>query len=178
MIRKGGHHLDTVSSQAYRTLGRPLAASLVLLAALAAQASPQKPVDAFPKTLLMFAKNPSTWSIVSKGAHGKLIYRDSGAFNLTASRLSPRSAYALIRFSDPPPRGEIIARGTSDARGILVLHGEWRNWSKKFWLLAGEDVSGAPGEVATLKAWHPERYLFEEKELGVPCNDCLAPNKK
>jgi hypothetical protein len=56
------------------------------------------------------------------------------------------------------------------------LHGVWRNWSKKFWLVAGDDVSGNVGESATLRAWRPEKYLFEEKPLGIPC-DCPEPEE-
>lgn len=143
----------------------------------AAEVHPKPPVSTGKKKLLHFAKNPSNWSIVKGGGSGKLVYRASnGAFTLTASRLHPRASFALIRFADTPPKGEILARGTSDARGNLELKGVWSNWSKKFWLVAGEDVTGAPGGAGTLKGWRPERYLFEEKQLGIPC-DCPEPEE-
>jgi hypothetical protein len=129
------------------------------------------------KKLLLFAKNPATWAIVKNGGSGKLVYHEaSGVFSLTASGLQPRSSYALVRYADAPPQGGILAKGTSDARGRLELHGVWRNWTRKFWLVAGEDVAGNAGETGTLHAWHPERYLFEEKPLGIPCN-CPEPEE-
>ena len=122
------------------------------------------------KRLLLFAKNPASWAIVKRGASGKLVYREStGAFTLNATGLRPQYAYALIRYADAPPGAEIIARGESDGRGALELVGGWRNWTKKFWLVAGEDVAGTAGGAGTLRAWRPERYLFEEKQLGIPC---------
>lgn len=129
------------------------------------------------KKLLLFAKNPETWSIIKSGGKGKLVYREStGDFSLTASGLEPRSAYALIRYADTPPKGEVLARGVSDGQGSLALTGNWRNWTKKFWLVAGEDVSGSPGEAGTMTAWRPQRYLFEEKPLGIACN-CPEPEE-
>ena len=122
------------------------------------------------KKLLLFAKNPATWAIIKGGANGRLSYREStGAFTLTAAGLNPRSSYALVRYADAPPGAEILAKGVSDERGRLGLTGAWRNWTKKFWLVSGEDVAGSVGEAGTLRAWRPDRYLFEEKPLGVAC---------
>jgi hypothetical protein len=123
------------------------------------------------RKLLLFAKNPSTWAIVSNGAQGKLVYREaSGTFTLTATGLQPRSPYALVRYADSPPNGDIVARGRSDEHGALELSGIWKNWTKKFWVVAGDDVTGSVGEHGTLKVWRPDRYLFEEKPLGIVCN--------
>lgn len=36
--------------------------------------------------------------------------------------------------------GNVLARGVSDGEGRLELHGTWRNWTSKFWLVSGEDV--------------------------------------
>jgi hypothetical protein len=142
----------------------------------AAQASTKPPARG-KKKLLLFAKDPGTWSIVKGGASGKVIYREAtGAFALDAAKLNPRSAYALVRFVDAPPRADIIARGTSDERGGLELNGIWRNWTQKFWLVSGEDVAGSVGGAGTLRAWRPERYLFEEKPLGIPCA-CPEPEE-
>lgn len=129
------------------------------------------------KKLLLFAKNPTTWTIVKNGPSGKLVYHEaSGAFTLHATGLPPRATYALARYADAPPHGDILARGTSDSQGKLELNGVWRCWSKKFWLVAGDDVAGNVGGAGTLLAWRPERYLFEEKPLGIPCN-CPEPEE-
>ncbi|WP_224963181.1 hypothetical protein [Geomonas subterranea] len=129
------------------------------------------------KKLLLFAKNPSTWSIVEGGARGKLVYHEvKGAYQLEASGLAPRAPYALVRYVESPPRGEVLARGVSDSAGRLSLQGSWRNWTSKFWVVSGEDVGGSPGSAASLKAWRPERYLFEEKPLGIPCS-CPEPEE-
>lgn len=122
------------------------------------------------KKLLLFAKDPAGWTIVKDGATGTLIYREStGAFSISARGLQPRSAYALIRFADAPPKVEILVRGSSDQRGELHLNGTWRNWTKKFWLVSGEDVASSAGEAGTMHSWRPQRYLFEEKPLGIAC---------
>lgn len=154
-----------------------LAAILVILFLLrimvcgAAEHAPKQPVTGSgKKKLRLFAKNPATWAIVTGGAGGTLIYREStGAFTLHATGLQPRAAYALIRYADAPPHGDILARGMSNGSGGLDLTGTWRNWTKKFWLVSGEDVAGNAGESVSLRAWRPERYLFEEKPLGIPC---------
>jgi hypothetical protein len=155
------------------------AALLLLITVVLSQAAgpAAKPSGSGKKKLLFFAKDPATWSIIKSGGTGKLVYRESsGDFNLTASGLEPRSAYALIRYADTPPKGEILARGVSDGQGKLVLTGTWRNWTHKFWLVAGEDVSGSPGEAGAMKVWRPQRYLFEEKPLGIACN-CPEPEE-
>lgn len=146
------------------------AALLFLLAGTAVAASGGK-------RLLLFAKNPATWEILKGGANGKLAYREAGgAFTLTASGLIPRSPYALVRYRESPSRGEVVARGVSDAAGKLLLQGNWHAWVGKFWVVSGEDVAGAPGAAAVPRAWRPERYLFEEKPLGVPCA-CPEPEE-
>jgi len=129
------------------------------------------------KKLLLFAKNPATWAIVKNGASGKLVYREAtGAFTLSAVGLHPRSPYALVRYPDDPSKAEIVARGTSNQFGRLELGGVWHAWTKKFWLVAGEDVSGNAGEIGVPRAWRPDRYLFEEKPLGVACA-CPEPEE-
>ena len=120
--------------------------------------------------LLLLTKNPASWRIIKGGASGKLIYHEkNGTFTLTASGLLPHSAYALIRYADAPPHAEILVRGTSERNGNLTLQGVWNNWTRKFWLVSGEDVSGNPAENGSFRAWRPERYLFEEKQLGIAC---------
>jgi hypothetical protein len=144
--------------------------------ALASEASTKPPASG-KKKLLLFAKNPATWSIVKGGGSGKVVYREAtGDFTLNAAELIPRSRYALVRLVDTPPRAEVVARGTSDEHGKMELNGVWRTWSQKFWLVSGEDVAGSVGGAGTLRAWRPERYLFEEKPLGVPCA-CPEPEE-
>jgi hypothetical protein len=152
---------------------------LLLSAALCLAAdSPAKPASGSgKKKLLLFAKNPADWSIVRNGASGTLRYRPAGgAFTLSAAGLRPQAAYALIRYADAPPHAEILARGASNGRGQLELSGSWQNWTKKFWLVAGEDLEGRAGSAGRLIAWRPERYLFEEKQLGISCN-CPEPEE-
>jgi hypothetical protein len=160
----------------------PVVRSLLLLALCAANCrgadrSPQDPPTRGKRKLLLFAKNPATWSIIKGGGSGKLVYREAtGVFSLHAEGVRPRSPYALIRYADSAPRGEVVARGMSDGRGKLELSGIWRNWSKKFWLVAGEDVAGSVGGAASMRGWHPDRYLFEEKQLGIACA-CPEPEE-
>jgi hypothetical protein len=147
------------------------AALLLTLSAIICTAATGK------KKLLLFAKNPVTWTIVKNGANGKLVYNETtGVFTLRSSGLIPRSSYVLVRYADAQPHGDILARGTSDMRGKLELSGVWHKWNNKFWLVAGEDVAGNVGEAGSLLAWRPERYLFEEKPLGIPCN-CPEPEE-
>ncbi|QEM67636.1 hypothetical protein FO488_05365 [Geobacter sp. FeAm09] len=167
----------------YRAAGALLLLSFLLCAVPAVvcagteQAPMKTPQGSGKKKLLLFAKNPATWAIVTGGATGRLVYREkTGAFVLNAAGLRPRSAYALVRYADVPPRVDILARGESDQRGNLELHGVWHIWMKKFWVVPAEDVAGRAGEAGSLRAWRPERYLFEEKQLGIPC-DCPEPEE-
>lgn len=162
------------------TLGIFRVAGLLALVVLAlcrstpAWSAPGKnrPAVSGRKQLLLFAKDPATWHIVKGGGSGKLVFSEaSGAFTLTAAGLQPRTGYALVRVVEAPAGAQVVAKGTSDPSGKLELTGVWHTWSKKFWLVAGEDVAGVVGGAASLKAWRPARYLFEEKPLGVPC-DC------
>lgn len=129
------------------------------------------------KKLLLFTKNPATWTIIKNGATGKMIYCElTGVFTLAATGLTPRSLYTLVRYADAPPQVEILATRASDIRGALELSGVWRNWTKKFWLVPSEDVKGKVGDVGALVNWRPERYLFEEKSLGITCA-CPVPEE-
>jgi len=131
------------------------------------------------KQLLLYAKNPSTWKIVKTGAGGKMIYNEStGAFTVKASGLFPRTEYALVRYADAPPGVEILGRGISDDHGRLNLSGVWRNWTRKFWLVLGEDVVSRSGKAGSLRAWRPNKYLFEEKPVGLDCLSLNPENRK
>lgn len=150
---------------------------LSVLPCPAAESGVKPPVITGKKKLLLFAKNPATWTIIKNGGTGKMVYREStGTFSLNAVKLRPHASYALVRYADAPPKVDILAKGKSDQQGRLELSGNWREWSKKFWLVAAEDVKGKIGETGALAAWHPERYLFEEKPLGIPC-DCPEPDE-
>jgi hypothetical protein len=157
----------------------PLAALVIAFSAFvckAAEPCPETKAVSGNKQLLLYAKNPSTWKIVKTGAGGKMIYREStGPFSLKAFGLSPRTEYALVRYADAPPGAEILARGMSDDRGRLNMTGVWRNWTRKFWLVLGEDVVGKAGKAGSMRAWRPDRYLFEEKPIGI---DCVSLNSE
>lgn len=156
---------------------------LMLITALAtticqaAQPAPKTPVSTGKKKLLLFAKNSSTWKIVKGGGSGKMVYHAaSGAFTLKASGLHPRTSYTFIRYADDPSKVDILAKKTSNERGKLELAGNWHDWTKKFWLVPTEDVKGNVGATGTMIAWRPERYLFEEKPLGIACL-CPEPDE-
>jgi hypothetical protein len=129
------------------------------------------------KKLRLLAKNPATWAIVKGGPGGEMIYHEvTGVYSLAAAGLQPRSSYALVRVDEGVPKAEILSRGMSNGQGRLELNGSWRNWTRKFWVVSGDDVVGKTGENGSLKAWHPERYLFEEKPLGIACA-CPEPEE-
>lgn len=122
------------------------------------------------KKLQLFAKNPATWAIVKGGASGAMSYRETtGAFSLTAVGLASRMSYALIRLDEAARRVEILSKGVSDGSGRLGLSGIWQNWNGKFWVVTGDDLTAAGDKTFTFRAWHPDRYLFEEKPLGIAC---------
>lgn len=123
------------------------------------------------KTLMLHAKDPGTWQIIEEGAAGRLVYDvDNGNFSFSAWGLAAETTYALVRHTDDPADGLLLAQGASDKDGELVLSGFWQDWTMKFWLVPTSDLS-LDGDRARLTGWHPDRYLFEYKILGVPC-DC------
>jgi hypothetical protein len=129
------------------------------------------------KKLLLFSKNPANWTIIKDGATGTLIYREAnGTFTLTAAGLLPRSSYTLVRYADIAPQVDVLATKTTDNKGNFKVSGVWNNWTKKFWLVPTEDVKGMAGIVGALTAWRPNRYLFEEKLLGIDCL-CAEPEE-
>lgn len=127
------------------------------------------------QALLLQAKDPVTWRIVPGGASGTLSYNAAlGSFSFSAQRLSRQTEYLLVRYADAPPHGQILARGRTDHVGSLSLKGTWQDWTRKFWLVPGSDVvvetgGGDQPQRGRLIAWHPERYLFEDKILGISC---------
>jgi len=124
------------------------------------------------RTLALYAKDPETWKIRPDGAHGTLIYNEkTGRFSFTARKLKPLSGYVLVRNAGTPPTGDLLARGTTNKAGELRLSGRWNDWTKKIWLVCGNDLA-ISGSRVTLIAWNPDQYLFEEKVLGVHCGEC------
>jgi hypothetical protein len=151
-------------------MGADNIARILLVALIIATSSLVCDAGSGKKKLLLFAKNPGSWSIVKGGGNGKLVYREAtGEFTLTASRMAPHSSYTLVRYADVPPQVEILAVKESNAHGNLDVSGVWHNWTKKFWLVPTSDVKGIVGSVGSLTAWRPDRYLFEEKLLGIAC---------
>ncbi len=119
--------------------------------------------------LLLLAKDPVTWKPIAGGAAGTLSYREqNGEFVFAAGGLAPSTGYALVRYGDLPDKADLLAEGKSDREGALRLAGVWTQWTKKIWLVLRADLARS-GNQATATAWRPERYLFEEKELGIPC---------
>ena len=151
--------------------------TLSVLPSLATDAVFPRHPSSGKKKLLLFAKNPATWGIIKGGGTGKVVYREAdGTFTLNAEKLAVRTPYALIRVIEQPSQGEVVARGISNERGRLQVSGIGKTWVGKFWLVSGDDVAGRVGEAAVVRAWHPEKYLFEEKVLGIPCN-CPEPEE-
>ncbi len=169
--------LQLTHRTAHTVILYPLVLALSAPACIEAGPGSKAPATCGKKKLLLYAKNPVTWAIVKGGGNGKLMYREAtGEFTLNAAGLRPGSSYALIRYADAPPGAQILARGVSDKLGRLELTGVWRNWTRKFWLVSGEDVAGNVGDGGSLRAWRPDRYLFEEKPLGIACA-CRDPEK-
>jgi hypothetical protein len=159
-----------------------LAAAVFLGTAAHAVNVQEKPVAGRKKTIIfgelsLFAKDPVTWKVIKGGGRGKLTYdQRNGAFTFVAQGLLPGTEYALVRYTDAPPKAHLLARGRSGANGGLKVAGNWSEWTGKIWLVLGEDVEGEPGPCgpksqATIRHWNPQSYLFEEKLLGVAC-DC------
>lgn len=122
-----------------------------------------------PCKLHLFAKNPADWKIIPGGARGTLIFHeDTGEFTFRGGKLEPLTGYTLVRYANAPPFADLIAEGRTDRAGELLLTGSWNRWTKKIWLVQSRDLTRSQNQVQAT-AWHPERYLFEEKELGLPC---------
>ncbi len=151
-----------------------LCAAIVCVMIMPAVGMTQKIVatesSAYANFLLLYPKNPHTWEIVPDNAGALLNYsREDNIFSLSAHMLEPDTRYALLQHeaSYPPGNGYIVASGISDSRGNVQLQGRWKRWKGKFWIVPLDDVKGQPhdAELAQLKNWNPERYLFEEREL-------------
>jgi hypothetical protein len=117
------------------------------------------------RPLPLYAKDPVTWKIIQGGSSGVMTYDIArGIFTANAHGLSANTDYTLVRYANEPPYGDILAQAKSDATGGIHLSGNWKQWTGKIWLILSDDIS-RDGARPKLKAWHPARYLFEEREL-------------
>jgi len=130
--------------------------------------------------LYLYEKNPSDWSIVKKGAWGKMKYNLSGPtfdFVFNGKKLEPNTGYSLIYYPDPWPGNNLIVLGsaTSTKSGNVHIQGSVdtgnlpttadQNYhggidpGAKIWLIKSSDIttSGTPH----VTGWNPTEYLFE-----------------
>lgn len=156
-------------------LNRTSIAALLLLLPGIACAGVETGMNPAGKVLPLHAKDPTDWRIIPGGPAGQLRYDEvKNSFSFVGQGLLADHEYVLIRHADNPEQGQILARGRTDRNGRLEFQGRWNDWTQKFWLVPRDDIAetgvGPAGEVrARLTAWHPQRYLFEEKVLGIPC---------
>ena len=118
--------------------------------------------------LYLCAKDPATWRVLKAGAWGELtIHRSTGKFSFNGHGLRPATDYALVRHAGQATSGSLLACGRTNERGELRVAAAWSAWSGKFWLVLGDDLQGrcADPSPASLKAWHPDAYLFESETL-------------
>ena len=118
--------------------------------------------------LHLWQKNPANWEIVADGARGIIIFsRETGFYQFRGQGLRESTEYVLVRGTETPPFGNILARGMSTAAGQLELAGRWNNWQGKIWLVPGGDIAitSAEKNMVKLKAWRPQNYLFETRVL-------------
>ena len=127
------------------------------------------------RKLLLCSKDPVTWKVLTGKASGELLYREqTGAFSFAAVKLAPLTSYALVRYAGYAREADLLAEGKTDREGALQLAGTWSQWSEKIWLVLRADLARS-GTRVTATAWHPELYLFEAKELGIPCACAEGP---
>jgi len=126
--------------------------------------------------LYLYEKNPSDWSIVKKGAWGKMTYKTAGPefkFAFNGKKLEPNTDYSLIYYPDPWPGNNLIVLGsaTSKKSGNVHIQGSVDignlpittdqniNLGAKIWLVKSSDIttSGTPH----MTGWNPTKYLFE-----------------
>jgi len=67
-------------------------------------------------------------------------------------------------------------RSAGKSKISRTLGGTFKAGSTILWVIARELAAGTPGNPGVLKSWRPERYLFEEKQLGVACA-CPEPQE-
>jgi hypothetical protein len=120
--------------------------------------------------LYLFEKDPETWSIVDKGAFGKLRYFVDGKFVFNGHGLEPENNYALIYYPDPWPGTGLMILGSASANkgGNVHIMGEFDfksipipgddnyNDGAKIWLVLSEDINDD-----YMDGWNPNEYLFE-----------------
>ena len=137
--------------------------------------------------LYLYEKNPSDWSIVKKGAWGKMTYKTAGPefkFAFNGKKLEPNTDYSLIYYPDPWPGNNLIVLGSATSKksgnvhiqgsvdiGDLPIASDFNSDSTKttheytgltgakIWLVKSSDIatSGTPH----MTGWNPTKYLFE-----------------
>ncbi len=100
-----------------------------LIASFALAKNPKGPSGPAGKSnvahLYLYEKSPEDWTIVEKGAWGKMKYRISGPyfdFVLNGKKLVRGENYTLIYYPDPWPGSGLICLGTDTARGKGNVH--------------------------------------------------------
>jgi hypothetical protein len=134
---------------------------VLLVATIALAAGPSKAAGKSDMAhLYLYEKNPADWTIVDGGAWGKLNYGTDN-FVFDGHGLVAGTEYELVRVSDPWPQG-ITCLGTDTANngGNVHIAGAWQAGGYKTWLVLKSDT-----DCATMIAWNPTSYLFEEKTI-------------
>lgn len=143
--------------------------AIVLVAAIVSPVMAAKKDPA--NHLYLYEKDPTTWTIVSDGAWGKMTYQDS-KFVFNGHGLDAGVEYALIYYPDPWPGDTayldttILGTGISNGGGNVNIAGTFDftaipteddgNTGAKIWLVLAEDHDGDK-----MIAWNPVEYLFE-----------------
>ncbi len=163
-------------------------------------ASSGRPESKLDGELCLYEKNPSSGSIVTGGAWGKMSYaREGPAFEFIFSGylLRPGVSYTLIYFPDPWPAEGLIclATATGDSKGGVQMRGSVpiahlpakydTNYpaGAKIRLVLRDDIDwGKEGSIARkrMRRWTPNQYLLEEKLINFSISraDCSAPGGK
>jgi hypothetical protein len=119
--------------------------------------------------LYLYEKDPTDWSVVEKGAWGKLKF-NSNNFTFNGHKLMKETEYALIYYgadghNDELPYATCIVKGFSNKGGNIHLSGEYDLGSfmddaipQKIWLVLAGDIDCENNQMI---CWNPTEYLFE-----------------
>jgi hypothetical protein len=119
--------------------------------------------------LYLYEKDPTEWTVVEKGAWGKLTFNQTN-FNFNGHKLLKDEEYAIIwygaeEYNDEWPHATCIAKGFTNKGGNIHLSGEYGfaaftddEIPQKIWLVLAEDIDC---DNNVMVDWQPEEYLFE-----------------